>query len=272
MTDLTQAPDQTAAADAVAHWLRDFNAALGGRGCRRRRRAVRDRAFWRDLVAMTWNLKTLEGRDEMRGDAVGRRWRRRAPRDFRASEPPAEADGVIEAWLEFETAVGRGRGHLRLRDGTAWTLLTTLYELKGHEEPRGPQRPMGAEHGVDPERRVVAGAPPAGGCQLGYATQPEVVIIGGGQGGIALGARLRQLDVPTIVDRPPRSARRPVARPLQVAVSARPGLVRPPALPEVPGELAGVLAQGQDRRLAGDVHPGDGAQLLDEHDRDQRPL
>ena len=33
---------------------------------------------------------------------------------------------------------GRGIGHLRLRDGKAWTLLTTLYELKGHEEPHGP--------------------------------------------------------------------------------------------------------------------------------------
>ena len=41
---------------------------------------------------------------------------------------------------------------------------------------------------------------------LGYETQPYVVIIGGGQGGIALGARLRQLGVPTIIvernDRP----------------------------------------------------------------------
>ena len=66
---------------------------------------------------------------------------------------------MIEAWLEFETEVGRGRGHLRLRDGSAWTLLTTLYELKGHEEPRGRQRPMGAEHGVDRRAQLVAGAP-----------------------------------------------------------------------------------------------------------------
>ena len=36
---------------------------------------------------------------------------------------------------------------------------------------------------------------------LGRTTQPYVVIVGGGQGGIALGARLRQLGVPTIADR-----------------------------------------------------------------------
>ena len=41
--------------------------------------------------------------------------------------------------------------------------------------------------------------------ELGYKTQPYVLVVGGGQGGIALGARLRQLGVPTIiVDKHPR--------------------------------------------------------------------
>ena len=92
-----------------------------------------------------------------------------------------------------------------------------------------------------------------------------MLVVGGGQGGIALGARLRQLGVPDDRHRQARPARRPVAQPLQVAVPARPGLVRPPALHQVPGELAGVRAQGQDRRLARVLHQGDGAQLLDEH-------
>jgi putative flavoprotein involved in K+ transport len=57
---------------------------------------------------------------------------------------------VSEAWLEFETEVGRGSGHLRLIDGQAWTLLTALDELKGHEESLGPRRPKGVEHGASP--------------------------------------------------------------------------------------------------------------------------
>ena len=61
------------------------------------------------------------------------------------------------------------------------------------------------------------------------------------------------------------AARRPVAQPLQVAVPARPGLVRPPALHQVPRQLAGVRPEGQDRRLARVLHQGDGAQLLVEH-------
>src|SRR4029453_11105540 len=35
--------------------------------------------------------------------------------------------------------------------------------------------------------------------ELGYTRQPYVVIIGGGQGGIVLGARLKRLGVPTII-------------------------------------------------------------------------
>ncbi len=51
-------------------------------------------------------------------------------------------------------------------------------------------------------------------------------------------------------DRQAPAPGRPVAQPLQVALPPRPGLVRPPALPEVPRQLAGLRAQGQDRRLA----------------------
>ena len=70
------------------------------------------------------------------------------------------------------------------------------------EGPRGAggaSRPQGAEHGADPARRTWLEKREAEAAQLGYETQPDVVIIGGGQGGIALGARLRQLGVPTII-------------------------------------------------------------------------
>ena len=37
------------------------------------------------------------------------RWTATDPTGFARTEEPTEADGVIEAWLEFETAVGRGQ-------------------------------------------------------------------------------------------------------------------------------------------------------------------
>ncbi|HEX5194444.1 MAG TPA: NAD(P)/FAD-dependent oxidoreductase [Solirubrobacteraceae bacterium] len=200
MTELTETADQTTAEEAVDRWLRDFNAALAAQDADGAAELFATDSFWRDLVALTWNIKTLEGREQIR-EMLSATLERIRPRDFVAAEPPAEADGVVEAWLAFETEVGRGRGHVRLRlaDGRAWTLLTTLHELKGHEEPRGLGRPMGAEHGIDRDRVTWLERREREAAELGYERQPYVVVVGGGQGGIALGARLRQLDVPAIV-------------------------------------------------------------------------
>jgi putative flavoprotein involved in K+ transport len=182
----------------VDEWLSRFDQALTAGDVDAAAELFAPESFWRDLVAFTWNITTVEGPAGVR-DLLEHTLQATAPRAWRAVEPPTEAEGVVEAWLEFETEVGRGRGHLRLKEGKAWTLLTTLYELKGHEEPAGPGRPMGAEHGARRGRETWLERRAREAEELGYGRQPYVVIVGGGQGGIALGARLRQLDVPTII-------------------------------------------------------------------------
>ncbi|MBB95218.1 MAG: FAD-dependent oxidoreductase [Rhodobacteraceae bacterium] len=164
-------------------------------------------SYWRDLIAVTWNLKTVEGPAGVQ-DMLAAQLGHTKPHGFaiQEGELPGEDGGVITAWITFETAVGRGWGLMRLKDGLIWTLLTALQELKGFEENRGKRRPMGAEHGAAKNRRSWKEKREAEATELGYTDQPYTVIIGGGQGGIALGARLRQLGVPTIVldkhDRP----------------------------------------------------------------------
>ncbi|MFK0335581.1 NAD(P)/FAD-dependent oxidoreductase [Rhizobium sp. NPDC090275] len=156
--------------------------------------------YSRDLVTFTWNLRTLEGRDQIR-DMLVSQLANIKPSNFNqdATQAAGEAGGVVDGWFEFETAVARGYGHIRLKNGLIWTLLTTMTELKGHEEPKGIRRPLGAEHGHDPNRTTWKEKRETEAEALGYAEQPYVVIIGGGQGGIALGARLRQLGVPAII-------------------------------------------------------------------------
>ncbi|MEA2478706.1 MAG: putative flavoprotein involved in transport [Thermoleophilaceae bacterium] len=188
---------QSAAAE-VDDWLSRFEAALTAGDSAAAAELFADESFWRDLVAFTWNIKTVEGPAGVR-DMLDHALPTAKPHGWRTTEEPAAAEGVTEAWLEFETAVGRGRGHLRLRDGKAWTLLTALQELKGHEEPAGPGRPMGAEHGANRDRQTWLERREREAAELGHERQPDVVIVGGGQGGIALGARLRQLGVPTII-------------------------------------------------------------------------
>ena len=186
----------------VDAWLADFEAALAVRDIEHAVGMFAVDSFWRDLVSFTWNLKTLEGRDQI-ADMLGARLVETDPSGFRTREAPTQdgsgEDAVTSAFIEFETGAGRGTGHLRLKGDQAWTLLTALQELKGHEEPKGATRVLGAVHGDDPDPRSWAEKKAAEDAELGRTVQPYALVIGGGQGGIALGARLRQLGVPAIV-------------------------------------------------------------------------
>ncbi|MBL8443468.1 MAG: NAD(P)/FAD-dependent oxidoreductase [Zoogloeaceae bacterium] len=194
MTETVITPTQQASAwlssfgDALARG--DINAAVDHFGAE---------CYWRDLVSFTWNITTMDAPDKIRAmlesslTSVG-------PSNWAVAGEAHEAGGVVEAWFTFETGVARGRGHLRLKGGKCWTLLTTMVELKGHEEKRGDNRILGTEHVAKPGgRKTWAEARAEEEASLGYTKQPYTVIIGGGQGGIILGARLRRLGVPTII-------------------------------------------------------------------------
>ncbi|HMT48840.1 MAG TPA: NAD(P)/FAD-dependent oxidoreductase [Dietzia sp.] len=201
MTQTTEAPAHTDGGGAdrtVETWLAGFGDALRAGDTDRAAGMFEDEGCWRDFVAFTWNLRTLEGRDEIR-EMLDAQLAAVSPDGWVLGEPATEADGVTEAWIDFETAAGRGWGHLRLRDGRAWTLLTTMQELKGHEEKKGRDRDKGVEHVITRGRRTWLEQKSERQESLGYTEQPYVVIIGGGQGGIGLAARLKRLGVPTIV-------------------------------------------------------------------------
>ncbi|WP_280339200.1 flavin-containing monooxygenase [Nocardia neocaledoniensis] len=189
----------------VDAWLAAFEAALAARDIDAAAGMFATDSFWRDLIAFTWNIKTVEGRAGV-ADMLTAQLDETDPSGFHTTEPPTEDDGVISAWIGFETGVGRGVGHLRLTDEGAWTLLTTMQELKGYEEGKGPRRPKGVRHGADRDRVTWSEQREREENELGYSRQPYVLVVGGGQGGIALGARMRQLGVPALVvdkhDRP----------------------------------------------------------------------
>ena len=186
------------ATQQAARWLAKLDRALAQSDIAAAVALFGDKCYWRDLVAFTWNMATMESRDEVRDMLVTTLTEIR-PSGWALTEPATEKDGIVEGWFCFETAVGRGRGIFRLKDGRCWTLLTTLQELKGFEEKAGPRREMGVQHGAVKDRKTWLETRRDEEARLGYTEQPYCLIIGGGQGGIALGARLKRLDVPTLI-------------------------------------------------------------------------
>jgi thioredoxin reductase len=195
------------------NWLTQFETALARPDEPLLKALFHPDSYWRDALALSWNLQTING-----ADAILRELKARAgsaaPSGFaidpdRAAPRRVTRAGVnsIEAIFKFETATGRGSGILRLipdaTDGNrpkAWTLLTALEELKGFEEPLGIARPRGEAYSRDfrgpnwLDLRKAAAE---------YADRdPAVLVIGGGHSGLSIAARLKQLQVDTlIVDR-----------------------------------------------------------------------
>jgi putative flavoprotein involved in K+ transport len=169
----------------------------------------RDDGYWRDLLSFTWDVVTFQGPEPIAQAFAATHPLCRA-RHFQLDEqPPTWSElgphATLEAFFVFETDAVVGRGFLRLVPDAndpdcvrALNVLTMVKELKGfpgdpfvhRRRDNTPQR--GVENWADRRKRDAAFED----------ADPEVLIIGAGQAGLALGARLTQLDVSTlIVDR-----------------------------------------------------------------------
>lgn len=182
----------------ISTWLAQLGAALQSGDIAAAQALFAADSYWRDFLTFTWNLKTMEGRDQI-GEMLTATLSDIKPSNFALVGDATEADGIIEGWISFETATARGEGHLRLNAEGAWTLLTAMTELKGFEEKAGRTRDNGVAHGVVENRTTWLEDRQNEAETMGYSEQPYVVIVGGGQGGIGLGARLRRIGVPAII-------------------------------------------------------------------------
>jgi len=179
-------------------WLATFAAALTRADIPAVVALFHQDCYWRDLLAFTWNIKTMEGRPAIAA-MLHATLPTTAPTDWAVTSPPETEGDATTVWISFQTATAHGTGRLTLRNDLCHTLLTATEDLKGHEEPRGQTRPQGIVHKADRERQTWRETRDAETARIGQQDQPYVLVIGGGQGGIALGARLRQLGVPTLI-------------------------------------------------------------------------
>ncbi|UBI06207.1 NAD(P)/FAD-dependent oxidoreductase [Corynebacterium falsenii] len=190
-------------AHEIAHnWLEKFSAAFDVASGDDAAEAVGslflDDCYWRDLTAFSWNLTTAEGLPAVR-DMISATWPASRLSNFNLTSSDDEGEGVVRVHFTCDSQDFHCHGIARLKNGQTWTVLTSARELIEYPEKKGRKRIMGAQHGPEQSKKNWADRRRERQENLGYSDQPYVVIIGGGQGGIALGARLKRLGVPTLI-------------------------------------------------------------------------
>ncbi|MFK7732546.1 MAG: flavin-containing monooxygenase [Pseudomonadales bacterium] len=195
----------------VEQWLASFEASITSANQTEVAALFQSDCHWRDLLALSWNIETTSGLDAV-AESLCLCAARLSPYSFHidldATAPRITQrggkKGVLEAVFGFHTQVGACQGVVRFLNEPsakqplkAWTMMTSLTELAGFEERIGTARPSGHTYSrnfAGPnwlDRRELA---------AGYdGRDPEVLVVGGGQAGLAAAARLTQLGVDTLV-------------------------------------------------------------------------
>jgi cation diffusion facilitator CzcD-associated flavoprotein CzcO len=190
----------------VERWLAQLDAALQMASQKAIAALFAPDAHWRDLLAFTWFITPCQGATAiaalMAEKQAGAQARAFAIAEGRTPPRRVQRAGseVIEAIYQFETAIGRGYGVVRLLatdPSKAFQLMTGLHELKGFEEKIGKRRPTGEAFSRNfggtnwREQRLAS--------QQYADREPVVLIAGGGQAGLSLAATLGRIGVDTLV-------------------------------------------------------------------------
>ncbi len=148
----------------AAEWLSDFAKIVVTGDGTRISELFDEGGFWRDYLPFSWSLQTIEGRKAIAqfGSNHG------ATTGFEGVHfegKPCDNEG----FFRFQTNEGLGRGYVYVEDDLCTTLFTMLNDLP---------------HKCDKATKE---------------TSPYVLVVGGGQAGLALGAQLQELSVPYLI-------------------------------------------------------------------------
>lgn len=204
---MASALDSSELTPVVNGWLTTFGNALERTDPAGAAELLSADAYWRDLLAITWDVHTFYGAEQV-ANALGaylpaaKLGGLRLSRQAEPRRVVRAGVATIEALVDFEVAAGHGRGVIRLIEPegtgklTGWTIMTALDGLAGL-----PQRP-GTRDEDSPHIRDFGGPNwlDRRTAEARYDDRhPAVLVISAGQAGLAVAARLRQLDVDTLV-------------------------------------------------------------------------
>ena len=193
--------DDIDAKSTVLTWLSNFDKRLQAKDALGITQLLLEDGLWRDILALTWDFRTFVGAKKIH------RFLEDILNDVQLSNLELVSDQVqlqrpypdlvwIQGVFKFQTGVGEGNGVFRIvptasGEWKAHVISTELIGLKGYPELIGPLRDDKPNHGTWPDKRRK---------EVEFEdSEPTVVIIGGGQSGLEIAARLKMLGVQALV-------------------------------------------------------------------------
>lgn len=185
-------------------WAHDLERALQSGDATALSELFLPESYWRDLVALTWDTRQHWGRADV-VDKLLEHTASAEPSDFEIAKdrtaPRILDDGrTADFFISFRTRTGWVSALVvaELDESARWGLrarlfATTLVELHSHPVPTPTRR------GFVPDRSGETWIEYRDRVKRAAATDPDVLILGGGQSGVTLGARFEHLGVSYLV-------------------------------------------------------------------------
>ncbi|EGX89572.1 Monooxygenase [Cordyceps militaris CM01] len=177
----------------VSQWLVGLQACLDGGSLNKLGKLFNQDSWWRDILALDWDFTTKQGQDKIGSYLDAKKV---TITDLKLCESgglkPALVEWAGQAWVQsaftFCTQHGQCRGYVRLENDAAsqwkaWTVFTELEELRYQQD-------------LEAQRRLSRAAqmmPQTNGTHS--SEDIDVLIVGAGQAGVSLGARLKHMGI-----------------------------------------------------------------------------
>ncbi|AET38148.1 flavin-containing monooxygenase Ecym_2416 [Eremothecium cymbalariae DBVPG len=218
----------------VKNWLLNFNNMLNdvNAGIDSRKTASElenlftNHASWRDHLALSWDFHSFNGLRELKkricpllvaarlknvklDDLADYHYKQGFGKIVIHDQTPEQVPiEWIQVYFSFDNKVGNGKGVARLvavedeETGLGilkcFTFYTVLEDLKSNPERTFRNRPEGVKHGYHPGRESWA-EQRARETRFSRCNQPTVLIVGGGQGGLSIAARLKSFGITSVI-------------------------------------------------------------------------
>ena len=193
----------------VDNWLQSFNEVISQQKNIDESKKILSNLFfedshWRDILALTWKIQTVSGKSNVIENLLNKIMEVSA-KSFQIDQrrtPPREViragENVIEVILRFKTKFGNCESVVRLcedqeRKGKfkAWSILTALSDLNSSNKKNLEQYQNILEGPNWLDKRNED--------RLYKNREPEVIVIGSGQAGLSIAARLKQQNIDTLI-------------------------------------------------------------------------